>query len=116
MTIDISKITCENSRHVNRHCDGCDYVHNGQFLFYERSCFPHNIYKESSHTQWFCQFNLTKAECDQIVQPYGEKIAASCEHFYNEGVYFPIFKDNDKAIEFCQTDIFDKLSKSLDKV
>lgn len=115
MKIDnVNDILCENPIEIGRYGQGCDYTYKGKFLFHERSFFPWNIFKESLHHQWFCQFNLTKAECEEIVKPYG-KDAYACEDFYADG-YFPVFSNNNKAVEFCQTEIFDNLSASLAKM
>jgi len=114
MKIPSDKITCENPMQINRLTQTCDYMYERLFLFHERSYFPWSPFNKSTHSQWFCQFSLTKKECDKVVKPYG-KSAYSCAYFYSEGAYFPCFRDNDKAVEFCNSKEFEQLSKTLEK-
>lgn len=93
----------------------CNYYFKDLFLYQHLSFFPWNFYKEPNYLQQFKQFSLTKEECDKIVKPYGE-FAHSQEHHYAENTYFPSFCDDDKALEFCNSDEFEKLSKSLEKI
>ncbi len=114
MKINIDDILCEPA-YEGRNWHSCNYTYQGQHLFHERSYFPHNVFKEPFHEQWFFQFNLSKSECEEAVKQYGNK-AWMMEHFYSEGSYFPAFNDNNTAVEFCRSDVFDRLSQSLDKI
>ncbi len=117
MKISPDKITCENPYYFglqNRN-QGCNYVYGKLYLFTEKSYFPWNVFKKCTHYQYFYQFSLTKEECDKLVKPFG-KHAKTEEHYYDEHTYFPRFSNNDKAVEFCNSKQFAKLSKTLEKI
>ncbi|MDE2022481.1 MAG: hypothetical protein KGI71_06235 [Patescibacteria group bacterium] len=111
MKLNLDKVECLNPRSLNRNTDGCDYFYEGKYLFHERSYFPWSIFEKSSHEQWFSGFVLTQAKANELAAKHGGH-AHKC--FYGEdGDYFLLFTDSDKALAFVQTEDYDALASDL---
>lgn len=85
-----------------------------EFLWHERTHFPHNWFKPVTETIWFVQFNATKEQIERHVAKFNGSFE---EGYYNEdGKGFPIFggeNHEQNAINFLNSEDFKQLGSYL---
>lgn len=96
------------------HCQACDYTVNGVSLFHERTRVPWSPFKPMTVEQW-TGIHGSKSDIEALARKHS---GLALEEFYpddpdNPG-YFLAFNDSDKALAFCRSEDFDRLS--LEKI
>jgi len=101
--------------YATRGWDSCNYIVNGKELFHERTYFPYSPFKPVHSVQWMPGV-AEKTEIEKLAAKHGGEVI---EHFYapeGSDCYFLAFRDNDKAVAFCQTADYDALVLTEGKI
>lgn len=113
MNISLSNIKIKNTKIVTKNCESVDYFFENVFLFNEVNCFSSATLVKGSSYQYFTQLYLDKSVALDLATEYQgfihkQDIRKDGKPINNK--YFVYFSDIDRAIEFCNSNTFEKLT------
>lgn len=113
MIITLSNIKIKNTKIVTKNCESVDYFFENVFLFNEVNCWSKNQPIKTSSYQYFTQLYLDKSVALDLATEYQGFIHKQGIQLNGKSVnnkYFVYFSNIDRAIEFCNSNTFEKLT------